>query len=86
MGNANCSNCSQCKGDDGEYAEILTVDNKVSPLFPTNLLIILVWKFKANIRTSGKYSPRPKIQIYFYRIGTRDILTWSSGSRLGPEV
>jgi len=30
MGNASCTNCSQCKGDDGEHAEILTVDNKVS--------------------------------------------------------
>lgn len=29
MGNA-CTNCSQCKGDDGESNEMLTVDHKVS--------------------------------------------------------
>ena len=29
MGNA-CTNCSACKGDMGENAEVLTVDNKVS--------------------------------------------------------
>lgn len=33
MGNASCTNCSQCKGDDGEHAEILTVDNKVGHNF-----------------------------------------------------
>lgn len=31
MGNA-CTNCSQCKGDDGESNEMLTVDHKVSVL------------------------------------------------------
>ena len=39
MGNANCTNCSQCRGDDGEHAEILTVDNKVSK---NKLLICLI--------------------------------------------
>jgi len=28
MGNT-CTNCSQCKGDNGENSEVLTVDNKV---------------------------------------------------------
>lgn len=27
MGNT-CTNCSQCKGDNGENSEVLTVDNK----------------------------------------------------------
>ena len=31
MGNT-CSNCSACKGDEGENGEILTVDNKVTPI------------------------------------------------------
>lgn len=31
MGNT-CTNCSQCKGDNGENSEVLTVDNKVSKL------------------------------------------------------
>ena len=43
MGNA-CTNCSQCKGDDGESNEMLTVDHKVSffaLIFSRNLMPIV---------------------------------------------
>lgn len=53
MGNANCTNCSQCRGDDGEHAEILTVDNKVSKQSILNLPFT-VRNHKTNIRSSGK--------------------------------
>ena len=35
MGNT-CTNCSQCKGDNGESNEVVTVDNKVSIIFAKN--------------------------------------------------
>ena len=52
MGNA-CTNCSQCKGDNGENSEVLTVDNKVwfifTPIFNIHPNIYFKIIFISNI-------------------------------------